>query len=124
MSKNILYTLNEEDLAIYTEEEEENTAEPESTEESVSEPEEAPEEADEEEYHEYLAKAQAETQSRWKSPYLWTSIAAVIAFIFGNWGLYDKIGLNEDSFKNLVNLILSAMATMGIVNNPTDAKKW
>ena len=63
-------------------------------------------------------------QNRWRSKYLWISVASVVAFILGNWGIYEKVGLTNESFQNLVNLILSALATMGIINNPTDKKNW
>ena len=65
-----------------------------------------------------------ETQSRWKSWVVWTSIAAVVAFILGNYGLYDAIGLTQETFQTGVNLILAALAAMGIINNPTDKVDW
>lgn len=72
----------------------------------------------------YTEHTELESQSRWRSKYLWISVAAVIAFILGNWGLYEKVGLNNESFQNLVNLVLSALAAAGIINNPTDKKNW
>ncbi len=64
------------------------------------------------------------TQSRWRSPYLWVSIASIVAFILANYGLYDLIGLNAESFRTLINLLLGAAATLGVINNPTDPINW
>ncbi len=63
-------------------------------------------------------------QSRWKSPVLWVSIAAVIAFVLGNYGLYDAIGLTSETFQELVNLLLAAAAALGIINVPTSRDKF
>jgi len=59
-------------------------------------------------------------QERWKSPVLWTSIFALVAFILGNYGLYDAIGMTSETFQSLVNLILSAMVAFGVIQNPTN----
>ena len=60
------------------------------------------------------------TQSRWKSPVFWTSIFALVAFVLGNYGLYDVIGMTSETFQTFINLLLSAMMAFGIVNNPTN----
>ena len=63
-------------------------------------------------------------QSRWRSPVVWTSIFAVVAVILGNWGLYDLFGISEAGMTQLFNLILAAMISIGILNNPTDKIGW
>jgi uncharacterized membrane protein len=67
-------------------------------------------------------KKTIEVQSRFKSPYVWLSFLAVLTFILGNYGLYDYIGLTEDSLKTFVNLIMTAMISIGVLNNPSDAE--
>lgn len=64
------------------------------------------------------------TQSRWKSKYLWLAVIAIICFALGNWGLYDKIGITEDGISKLFDLIWIALASLGVVNNPTDGENW
>jgi len=64
------------------------------------------------------------TQSRWRSPVVWTSIFAILAFVLGNWGLYDVIGITEAGMAQLFNLVLAAMISIGILNNPTDKTGW
>lgn len=61
-----------------------------------------------------------EKQNRLKSKTLWLSIAALIAFILGNYGLYDVVGLNEESYQELVSLLLAVAIAFGIINNPTE----
>ena len=63
-------------------------------------------------------------QSRWRSPVVWTAIFAVLAFILGNWGLYDVIGITEAGLAQLFNLVLAALISIGILNNPTDKIGW
>jgi uncharacterized membrane protein len=64
------------------------------------------------------------TQSRWKSKYLWAAIIALVAFVLGNWGLYNAIGLTDESFKQFADLIFMVLVGLGIYNNPTDAENW
>lgn len=65
-----------------------------------------------------------ELQNRFKSKYLWLAIFALVGFILKNWGLFDVIGLNTESFNELVDLILAVLIGLGVVNNPTDKQKW
>ena len=64
------------------------------------------------------------TQSRWRSPYLWAAFVALVAFILGNWGIYDVIGLNDESFKRLADLVLAALTALGVYNSPTDKENF
>ena len=59
-------------------------------------------------------------QSRFKSKAAWIAIAAVVGFILGNYGLYDAIGLTNESYQLLVDLILAAIGAFGIWNDPTN----
>jgi len=59
-------------------------------------------------------------QNRLRSKTLWVAVAALVAFVLGNYGLYEAIGLDEGSFQELVNLILVVAISLGIVNNPNE----
>ena len=63
-------------------------------------------------------------QSRWKSPYVWASLTAIVVLLMNNYGLWAFIGMEETVFKDLVNLVLVFLASIGVVNNPTDAEEW
>lgn len=63
-------------------------------------------------------------QDRLRSKFLWLAVIALVAFILGNWGLYEAIGLNAESFQTFADLILGVFIALGIINNPTDAQNW
>jgi len=63
-------------------------------------------------------------QNRFKSKYVWLAIFALVGFILQNWGIYDVIGLTNETYQQLVDLILGVLIALGIVNNPTDKQKW
>lgn len=63
-------------------------------------------------------------QNRFKSKYLWLAMFALLGFILKNWNLFDLIGLNLDSFNEMVDLILAVLIGLGIINNPTDKENW
>jgi len=58
-------------------------------------------------------------QNRFMSKAAWVAVAALIGFILGNYGLYDAIGLTNDTYQTLVDLILAVLSAFGIFNNPT-----
>lgn len=62
------------------------------------------------------------TQNRLKSKAAWVAIFALLGFVLGNWGLFDAIGLTNETWETLVELILAALAAFGVFNNPTDAE--
>lgn len=59
------------------------------------------------------------SQSRWRSKAAWVAVAAIIGFVLGNWGLFDKIGLTDESWQQLVELVLAGLAAFGVFNDPT-----
>ena len=61
----------------------------------------------------------ATTQNRLKSKATWVAIFALLGFVLGNWGLFDVIGLTNETWEKLVELILAALAAFGVFNNPT-----
>lgn len=62
--------------------------------------------------------------NRFKNYGLWVSIFALIGFCLGNWGLYDAIGLNSESYQQLVDLILMVLVAAGIISNPKEGKMY
>ena len=63
-------------------------------------------------------------QNRFKSKAAWVAVLAIIGFVLGNWGLFEVIGLTNESWQQLVELILAALAAFGVFNNPTDAQNF
>ena len=57
--------------------------------------------------------------SRFKSPVVWATLAALIAFISKEW-----LGFEIPSWDKFVELLLAFLIAFGIVNNPTDHKKF
>ena len=52
---------------------------------------------------------------RFKSPVVWTTLAALIAFITKEW-----FGFEIPKFDVFVELLLGCLIAFGIVNNPTN----
>ena len=62
---------------------------------------------------------QKATQSRWRSKAAWVALLAIVGFVLGNWGLFERIGLTNESWQQLVELVLAGMAAFGVFNDPT-----
>lgn len=67
-----------------------------------------------------LMTFQKNTQNRINSKVAWGAVSALLFFLLNNWGLLPKIGLEQESFKQLSDLALTAFISLGIFNNPTD----
>ena len=63
-------------------------------------------------------------QNRLKSKAAWVAVLAIIGFVLGTWGLFEVIGLTNETWQQLVELILAALAAFGVFNNPTDAQNF
>ena len=59
------------------------------------------------------------SQSRWRSKPAWVAVFAILGFVLGNWGLFDRIGLTNETWEQLVELLLAGLAAFGVFNNPT-----
>lgn len=59
-------------------------------------------------------------QNRFKSKTAWVAVAALLLFILKTYGLLAPIGLTENSFKELTDLILVVLTAFGIFNDPTN----
>jgi uncharacterized membrane protein len=56
---------------------------------------------------------------RFKSPVVWATMTALIAFITKEW-----FGFEIPKFDVFIELLLAFLIAFGIVNNPTDQKKF
>lgn len=63
-------------------------------------------------------------QNRFKSWALWLSVAGAIWILMSTFGLTEKLGIDETTFKKIVDAIGSLLVAFGIVNNPTDAANF
>ncbi len=63
-------------------------------------------------------------QPKWKSKYFWAAIVSVIAFILGNWGLYDAIGLTSETFQRMCDLVFTAITALGIWNDAGNKEEY
>lgn len=58
-------------------------------------------------------------QPRYKSWALWLSVLGAVGVILNSTGVFEKIGLDSNSFEVIVNAIGTILIAFGIVNNPT-----
>lgn len=63
-------------------------------------------------------------QNRFKSWALWVSIAGALWVIASSFGLTEKIGITETTFKHVLDAIGSILIAFGICNNPTDPENF
>ena len=61
-------------------------------------------------------------QNRFKSWALWLSVAGAMWTILAAFGLTEKIGISEGTFKTVLDAVGVILIGFGIVNNPTDAE--
>lgn len=59
-------------------------------------------------------------QNRFKSWALWLSVAGAMWTILAAFGLTEKIGISEGTFKTVLDAVGVILIGFGIVNNPTD----
>lgn len=57
--------------------------------------------------------------SKWKNKGLWVSLFALVAFILNTYGLMPKLGLTNETFDTLVNLILPILIMLGVISDPS-----
>ena len=57
------------------------------------------------------------SQKKWQSKYFWLAIASLVSFVLGNYGLYDAIGMTNESFQKFLDLIFVALTALGIWND-------
>lgn len=59
-------------------------------------------------------------QNRFKSWALWTSVFGAVWIIMSATGLTTKIGIEEGTYKTILDAIGTILIAFGICNNPTD----
>lgn len=59
-------------------------------------------------------------QNRLKSPIVWTSFFTGLLAILGEWGLYDKVGMDQEVLQHTITFLLCSFSMFGILNNPTN----
>ena len=61
-----------------------------------------------------------ETQSRLRSKAAWAALLGLLGLVFSHYGLYELLGLNNETWQTLVESLLAALVAFGVLNNPTD----
>ena len=61
-----------------------------------------------------------EVQPRWRSWALWLSVLGAVWTIMSALGLPEKWGIEEGTFKTIVDAVGVILIGFGILNNPTD----
>ncbi len=59
-------------------------------------------------------------QPRWRSWAMWLSVAGAVWTIASCLGLTEKIGINEGTFKTILDAIGTILIAFGICNDPTN----
>ncbi|WP_089282336.1 hypothetical protein [Anaerovirgula multivorans] len=49
---------------------------------------------------------------------LWVSIFSLVGLLLGNYGLYETIGLDTESYQTIVDALLATLAMAGVISNP------
>lgn len=65
-----------------------------------------------------------EPQPRWKSWAVWLSTLGAIWTILNAFGLTEKWGIPETTFKTVVDAVGCILIGFGILNNPTDRSNF
>lgn len=68
-------------------------------------------------------KVQA-VQPRWKSWAVWVSVAGAVWVILSAFGLPQKWGIEEETFKTVLDAIGTILIGFGVLNNPTDPEHF
>ena len=61
-----------------------------------------------------------EPQPRWRSWALWVSVAGAVWVILSAFGLPEKWGIQETTFKTVLDAVGSILIAFGICNSPKD----
>lgn len=63
-------------------------------------------------------------QPRWRSWAVWVSVIGAVWTILNAFGLPQKWGIEESTFKTIVDAIGVILMGFGILNNPTDPENF
>lgn len=59
-------------------------------------------------------------QNRFRSWAMWTSVAGALWLIASAFGLTEQLGIEESTFKTVLDAVGVILTAFGIVNNPTN----
>jgi len=65
-----------------------------------------------------------EPQPRWRSWAVWLSVAGAVWIILSAFGLPEKWGIEEGTFRSVLNAVGTILTGFGILNNPTDKEHF
>jgi phi LC3 family holin len=65
-----------------------------------------------------------EPQLRWKSWAVWVSVAGAVWIILSAFCLPEKWGIEEGTFRSVLNAVGTILTGFGILNNPTDRENF
>lgn len=63
-------------------------------------------------------------QNRFKSWAMWVSVFGAMWVILSAFGIPEMIGLQESTFKTVLDAVGTILTCFGIVNNPTDSEHF
>lgn len=59
-----------------------------------------------------------EKQNRFKSKVLWVTLTTALLLLLGEWGLYEAIGIKQETIQHTIDFILLCLTGFGIINSP------
>ena len=59
-------------------------------------------------------------QNRFRSWALWVSVAGALWLILSTLGVTEQLGIEESTFKSILDAVGTILTAFGIVNNPTN----
>lgn len=63
-------------------------------------------------------------QPRWRSWAMWLSVLGALWTIASALGLPEKWGINEGTFRTIVDAVGVVLIAFGVLNNPTDPENF
>lgn len=63
-------------------------------------------------------------QNRFRSWAMWVSVAGAVWVIASAFGLTDRLGITESTFRTVLDAAGTILTAFGILNNPTDKEKF
>ena len=77
-------------------------------------------------YESAPVEAEPQTTGRWalrgrlRSRVLWASVVGLIMVVFSAFGLWERIGITADGFREIVGAVGGVLAAFGVFNDPTN----
>lgn len=63
-------------------------------------------------------------QNRLRSWAVWVSVAGAVWTILSATGISERIGIEEGTYKTVLDAVGAVLIAFGILNNPTDAENF